>query len=107
MGDISVIGYDKDFPMLDLKLKKEDEFAYDFALIDISMRELAKGFGVRRINKTTKKGTTFKFDSVTSLEQLNKCITKIEEDLKVFNEKHNETAELKKDLLEQLRSFYA
>jgi hypothetical protein len=59
-----VMGYQKNFQVLTLELKKADELAFDVLLLKCLSAEFNKGFMHKRILKPNKKGTRVDFEAI-------------------------------------------
>ncbi|MEG0133973.1 MAG: hypothetical protein RR782_07595 [Clostridium sp.] len=63
---------------------------YDLAMIAIHCAEGDIGFKVKRINKPTRKGTKVTFIPIKDEVDFNKYLAKVNELIKVYNEKYGE-----------------
>lgn len=88
MGEISIEGFQKIIPFLDLKLQKESPHIYDFALIIALNIEFEKGFRVIKINKANKNGTKITYSVIKSQEDLEQNSKKIKTLISEFEEKY-------------------
>lgn len=86
---ISICGYTKKFPALNLELMEENIEFYEAAKIAIELREAERGFKVKRFYKTGKSGTSIVCEAFKTEEEVRQCISKIEEKMKEFNEKYD------------------
>ena len=84
-GTFKVIGYTADYPYINLELKNNNPREYKIALIICHNEEFKKGMQVERIYKTTKKGTSIKYKSISSKEDAVKCMEKIQRMVDDFN----------------------
>lgn len=88
MRDVQVMGYGMEYPTLNLKLKNEDEKIFDYLVLHCYTKECEKGFKVKRIFKTTNKGTKVNYVAIKDkddFEEYKKVIQKMVED---FNSKY-------------------
>ena len=74
-----VLEYQKNYSALDMKMMEECKALYDFSVIYIYACELEYGFKVKRINKTTAKGTKVTYSKIESKEELDDYLKKIED----------------------------
>lgn len=82
-----VIGFRKSYSKLNLKMMENPQL-YELALIVIYLLEVGDGFGVKKVLKTTKKGTNVNYEAFKTEEELNKYIDKVKGMLKDYNEKY-------------------
>ena len=76
---VSVLEYQKNYSALDIRMMEECKALYDFSVIYIHVCELECGFKVKRINKTTAKGTKVTYSKIESKEELDDYLKKIED----------------------------
>lgn len=88
------VGFSKDFNKLNLKLKNEDEKKYDYAILLLYLNELDRGFKVKKINKTTNKGTKVSYIAIKTEEELNQYMKEVSSFIDEFNKKWNEDLKL-------------
>lgn len=86
--EISVIGYQKEILIMDLKLFKLSEQVYDLVKMVECMNILKEGFYVKRINKPTKTGTKFTTKAIESKECFNNAIAFINSLIEDYNQKY-------------------
>jgi hypothetical protein len=85
--DFKVAGYQKIYPDLNLKLKKDGEKTYDYVVLHLIMKELRKGFICKKVFKPTARGTKINFEAVTNRDDAFKIFQQHIDD---FNKKHDE-----------------
>ncbi len=86
--NISVRGYSMEYPTMNLELLKTDEKSFDMCLIVVHLEEARKGFKVKKIGKTTRKGTKVTYAAIESKEDLDKCKKKISNLIDQYNKKY-------------------
>ena len=81
MDGISLVGYTRIYPHIDLELKK-DERMYDMVILSLRIDEFKGGMKVSKVYKTTKQGTKVKFEMFKNdaeiKEYYNELMTMIE-----------------------------
>lgn len=90
-------GFTKTYPAINLHLKKSDEKGYDYTILLIYLSEIDKGFKVKRINKTSKKGTTVSYKLIKDAEDLQHYKNLIQEGIDGFNSKYRTDIKLEED----------
>lgn len=90
MEDVQVMGYGMEFPLINLKLKNENQMMYDFVILDLYTSELSKGFKVKRINKTTRKGTKVNYESIKGRKDLEDYMKLVNSKIEEFKGKYKE-----------------
>lgn len=88
MNNVSVMEFQIEYPVLNLELSKNEK-EFERGIIAIYVAELERGFIVKRINKTTKKGTKVTYKSCKSDEEADKYIKKINSLIDEFEKKYN------------------
>lgn len=66
-----------EYPSLNLKLKEEAKQIYDLYLIGVYIAEYGKGFRVKKVYKTNKKGTKVRYKAILSKEEVDETIEEI------------------------------
>ena len=89
--------FQKDYPAVNLYLKKEDEKGYDYTMLLLYLGELGKGFKAKRVNKTTKKGTKVTYSLIKSKAEFADYKAFIQVEVDKFNEKWKSDLYLGKD----------
>lgn len=84
-NDIEVLEYQIQYPTLNLNLKKEDKMMFDFGIIYAHSNQCDKGFKVKKIFKTSKKGTKFTYESIKSNEDFEEYKSLINDMINKFN----------------------
>lgn len=87
MADIQVIGFQKEFPVVNLKMKNEDERKYEYSILILFTLETGDGYMVKKIGKTTNKGTKVNYTSFKNDEDIKKYSELLQGMVKAFNEK--------------------
>ncbi|MBM7835929.1 hypothetical protein [Clostridium sardiniense] len=90
MEDVQVMGYGMEFTLINLKLKNENQMMYDFVILDLYTSELSKGFKVKRINKTTRKGTKVNYESIKDRKDLEDYMKLVNSKIEEFKGKYKE-----------------
>lgn len=88
MGMISVQGYQMEYPPMNLEMLRTNERSFNMSLLVAHIEEAKKGFKVKRIGKTTKKGTKITYTAIENEEDLKKYGNKLRDLVKQFNEKY-------------------
>ena len=88
MEGISVVEFQKEFPVLNLELSKNEK-DFERGIIAIHVEELEKGFIVKKINKTTKNGTKVTYKACKDKEEANNYAFKVNKLIDSFEEKYN------------------
>lgn len=86
--DIQCIEFQKEFPTINLKMQKENEREYEYSMLVLYTLETEHGFMVKRIGKTTSKGTKVNYIPFKSKEDVRKYSELLESKVKAFNEKY-------------------
>lgn len=86
--------FTKTFKGINIELGKSDNKGFDYSLLLIYLNELDKGFKVKRINKTTKKGTTVIYESIKDSAELEEYRKLLYVKLGDFNNKWDENLTL-------------
>lgn len=89
MSDVTVIGFQREYPCINLDLMKIDEKAYDIAILIAHTLEVEKGFIVKKQYKTTKKGTKFTYKACKDEEEAKEYVLKVHELLNQYKGKYN------------------
>lgn len=76
---VSVLEYQKNYSALDIRMMEECKALYDFSVIYIHVCELELGFKVKRIGRTTSKGTRVTYEALKDESDFNKYKKKIKE----------------------------
>lgn len=83
MSDVvKVLGFKIQYQELNLKLKKEKPYLYEFGLILMNALELSKGYKVKKILKPTKEFTAVVYEEISSVDEKNKEHDILDERLK-------------------------
>lgn len=56
-NDVQVIEFQKEFPTVNLKLLQQEERKYEYSILILYTLETENGFMVKKVGKTTNKGT--------------------------------------------------
>lgn len=79
-----VLMYDLIYKQLTLKLQKENEETYKYALMELILQEYNnKFFVVNKINKPTKNGTKVKYIKIENKEKARDKIIEVGKNLKI------------------------
>ena len=96
MDGAKVVGFSKDYPVLNLNLLKNDSAKYYKLVFYAILGEGQKGFYYTKINKATRKGTSINYKAIQSKEHakaFEKVIYQMADDL---NKKYNSDIKLLK-----------
>lgn len=93
---ISIAGFKKEYPYLNLKLKKENPALFDMGIIVIKMAEFQHGFKVKKQYKTYSKGTAFNFEVFKDEKDFEKYSEQIQKIIKEYDEKYGFEYHIKK-----------
>lgn len=89
MANIEVIEFQKEFPIMNLRLMKDDKAKYDMSILIAYTLETERGFIVAKQYKTTKKGTKFKYKACKNEEEAKEYSLKLKALLDKYNEEYN------------------
>lgn len=87
MDGIQVIEFQKTYPVVNLEMQKENGKKYDYSILLLYTLETEKGFKVKRIGKTTRKGTKVTYTSFKSEGDALDYKKLLEQKVKDFNDK--------------------
>lgn len=87
MSDVQCIEFQKEYPVVNLKMKNDDEKKYEFSLLVLYTLETERGFMVKKIGKITRKGTKVNFIPFKSDEDVKNYRDFLLEKSKAFTEK--------------------
>lgn len=96
MSVIQVMSYGKEFPSVNLKMQKDDPMGYEYSLLILYSLETDKGFKVKKIGKTTVKGTKVTYEPIKDKEAAIKYKELLESKVKDFNNKYKRKLNSKK-----------
>jgi hypothetical protein len=97
MAGIQVIGFQKEFPTVNLKVKNEDEKRYEYLILMLYTLESENGYMVKKVGKTTNKGTKVNYISFKTDEDVKKYSELLQGMIKAFNKKWDTTLKLECD----------
>lgn len=89
--EIGVFEYQIEYPPLNLTEQKEDSRKFDYGMIYCYSKECENGFKVKKVGKTTRRGTKFTYERIkdrADFEQYKVLLNKMIED---FNTKYGES----------------
>ncbi|MSU01911.1 hypothetical protein [Tissierella pigra] len=89
--------FTKTYSGINLDFQRKDAKGYDYTMLLIYLNELKKGYKVKRINKTTKKGTSVVYSLIKSKEELAEYENLIKCKVQEFNKKWNCDLEVMKE----------
>ncbi|MEX0085130.1 hypothetical protein AB2T90_22145 [Clostridium butyricum] len=87
MDGVQVMEFQKEYSDIDLMMQKEVPKFYDYLILNLYAFETAHGFKVKKIGKTTRKGTKVTYEAFRSQEDLEEYKKFIINKVKEFNEK--------------------
>lgn len=88
MGSVSVLEFGITYPAVNLELKKNEK-EYDRAIIALYIAEIERGFIVKKMNKTTRKGTKVTFKACKGEDEGKEYIEMVNKLIEEFNEKYS------------------
>lgn len=88
--DFEVIGYTCDYPYVNLELKNNNIAEYEMALLICHIEEIKKGMKVKKIYKTTSKGTLIKYEAIESEKEALEYADKIKNMIDKYNNKYRD-----------------
>lgn len=77
--EVRVLEFRKDYSNLNIEMMEECKALYDFSILYIHVCELEFGFKVKRIGRTTSKGTRVTYEALKDESDFNKYEKKIKE----------------------------
>lgn len=86
--------FTKIFRSINLDLMQTDEKCYDYAILLIYIDECSNGYKVKKINKTTEKGTTVVYEAIANANDFKRYKEMIADKINEFNDKWNENVQL-------------
>lgn len=89
--------FTKTYSGVNLEFKNKNAKGYDYTMLLIYQEELKKGYKVKKVNNTTKKGTTVVYSQIKSKEELEDYFKSIQDKVQEFNEKWEEDLQLVKE----------
>lgn len=87
MEGVQVMSFQKEYPNVNLKMQKETPRFYEYAILNIYAFETEHGFKVKKIGKTTRKGTKVTYEAFKSQEDAEEYRKLLINKVKEFNEK--------------------
>ncbi len=88
-GDIKVIEFQREFPTINIYLMKNNPKDYDMSMLAAYTLETERGFMVKKVGKTYKKGTKITYKHFESKEEVINYRTKLDELLEEYNTKYD------------------
>lgn len=85
---VQCVEYQVEYPSINLNMAKYEKI-YDMAIIVIYTMEIKSGYIVKKIGKTTRKGTKVTYKVIESEEEIKKYIKKVNKIIEEFNKKYN------------------
>lgn len=89
MNGIQVMEFQKEYTTVNLEMQKEDQREYEYAILILYTLETDKGFKVKKIGKTTRKGTKVTYEAFKSETDSLDYKKLLEQKVKEFNDKWN------------------
>lgn len=87
MEGVQVMGFQKEYPKVNLKMQKETPHFYEYAILNLYAFETESGFKVKKIGKTTRKGTKVTYEAFKSKEDAEEYRKLLIDKVKEFNDK--------------------
>lgn len=94
IGGVKVFQYQIEYPYLNLNQQKEDERKFDYGMLYCYIKESEKGFKVKKVGKTTKKGTKFTYEKIKDNEDFEEYKALINKMVSDFNSKYGESLKI-------------
>lgn len=85
-----VSGYTINYPYINLELKNKKIHEYEMALLICHIEEIKKGMEVKKIYKTTSKGTSIKYEAIESEKEALEYADKIKNMIDKYNNKYRD-----------------
>ena len=89
MGEIMLDEFIIEYPSLNLKLKEEAKQIYDLYIIGVYIAEYEKGFRVKKVYKTNKKGTKIRYKAILTVEEFNEVSEEIKRLIKEYQNSYD------------------
>lgn len=87
MEGIQVMGFQKTYTAVDLKMQQENEKVYEYSILLLYTFETERGFKVKKIGKTNRSGTKVTYEVIKSEEEAIEYKKLLEQKVKEFNDK--------------------
>lgn len=87
MKGIQVMGFQKTYTAVDLKMQQENEKVYEYSILLLYTFETERGFKVKKVGKTTRKGTKVTYEVIKSEGEALEYKKLLEQKVKEFNDK--------------------
>lgn len=87
MEGIQVMGFQKTYPTVDLKMQQENEKVYKYSILLLYTFETERGFKVKKIGKATTKGTKVTYEVIKNEKDALEYKSFLEQKVKEFNDK--------------------
>lgn len=91
---VCVLEYAIEYPTLNLKAKKDSEKTFDYGFLYCYSKECEKGFKVKKVGKTTKKGTKFTYTSIKDQKDFKEYEKTLKQMISNFNCKYGANLEV-------------
>lgn len=88
LDGLSVVEYQIEYPTLNLKAQKDDEKMFDYGMLYCYTKECEKGFKVKKVGKTTRKGTKFTYTAIKDKDDFEEYKKMLNEMISNFNSKY-------------------
>lgn len=85
---VYVLEYAIEYPTLNLKAKEDDEKTFDYGMLYCYSKECGEGFKVKKVGKTTKKGTKFTYTAIKDRYDFEEYKKVLNEMISNFNYKY-------------------
>lgn len=95
MSEIQVMGFQNTYPTINLKMQRENKKGYDYSILVLHAIETGNGFKVKKINKTTSKGTKVTFEAIKNEKDALDYRNLVDQKVKEFNDKWGTKMKLK------------
>lgn len=87
MEGIQVMGFQKIYSAVDLKMQQENEKVYEYSILLLYTFETERGFKVKKIGKTNRNGTKVTYEVIKNEEEAIEYKKLLEQKVKEFNDK--------------------
>ncbi|WP_084108655.1 hypothetical protein [Clostridium cavendishii] len=88
LEEVELLEYQIEYPTLNLVIKKDNKRMFDYGMLYCYTKECEKGFKVKKVNKTTKKGTKFTYTAIKNKQDFEEYKKMVNEMIDNFNMKH-------------------
>lgn len=101
MSYATILGFKNTFPIINWGVMKKNEKVYDIEILHLYLLNVKKGYKVKKIWKTTKKGTSVTYTAFKNQKEIGEYFEEFNKRVNEFNSKWNENfplLDLKKEI---------